>query len=242
MWRARVWRSLTAVARGGCFACGAPARSAAPRDGMGWDGTGWDGMGSRLLVVLRLGGLPQRAHAREQVLRVEADLEHNLAWEGGGGVGQTRLGSHAHAHVHVHVRRCARAAVHVRRFHIGGGSHATVPHRWRLHTWRSRSLTRLEYRLDEGEVHAGEPRGDGGGSLREDRDAWHHLVRRERLLGQRAERAEANVLLPAHPHEAATRRSRARRSCGGRARRRGSGFKGGGEGWVGEGGACEGRT
>mmetsp|Transcript_36684 Transcript_36684/g.62985 ORF Transcript_36684/g.62985 Transcript_36684/m.62985 type:complete len:287 (-) Transcript_36684:258-1118(-) len=87
----------------------------------------------RLLVVLRLGGLPQRAHAREQVLRVEADLEHNLA--------------------------------------------------------------RLEYRLDEGEVHAGEPRGDGGGSLREDRDAWHHHVRRERLLGQRAERAEANVLL-----------------------------------------------
>mmetsp|Transcript_45721 Transcript_45721/g.106674 ORF Transcript_45721/g.106674 Transcript_45721/m.106674 type:complete len:362 (-) Transcript_45721:340-1425(-) len=56
-------------------------------------------------------------------------------------------------------------------------------------------LARLEDGLDEGEVCAGEPRGDRSRALREDDDAGNHGVFRDvtSLRGQRAERAKAHI-------------------------------------------------
>ena len=56
-------------------------------------------------------------------------------------------------------------------------------------------LARLEGGLDEDEVDAGQPRRDGRRALREDDQAVHEGVRWQAGRRQRAERAEADVVL-----------------------------------------------
>jgi len=56
-------------------------------------------------------------------------------------------------------------------------------------------LARLEGGLDEDEVDAGQPRRDGRRALREDDQAVHEGVRGQASRRQRAERAEADVVL-----------------------------------------------